>query len=238
MRALRWLKEVRLLLLFFHFNLDFRRTFRLLFFLDGRFARCQHYQHRTAFHHRCLLNRADVCKRLGDLFQVFQRDLGIIHFATAEPDGHANLMPLQKPAAGVFHFEAAMGLIGLWAKADFLDLDLGLRFLGFFFLLGPLVNELAKIHDTADRRRGAGRNLHKIQFGIVCNLQRLFDGNDADIAAIRSDQADFRYTDAFIYSKFVSADKPLLVAYEISEVFPTFPNRATSTKISEILSCP
>jgi len=42
-------------------------------------------------------------------------------------------------------------------------------------------------------------------------LQGLPDGNNADIAAIWTDQADFRDADALIDSKFCSADKFLLV---------------------------
>ena len=45
----------------------------------------------------------------------------------------------------------------------------------------------------------------------MCNLQGLFDGNDSDVSAVWPDQADFRDADALVDSKFVSADKLLLI---------------------------
>ena len=104
-----------------------------------------------------------------------------------------------------------MGFIRFGAQADFLDFDLGLCLLGFAFLLGTLINELAIVDHTADGRVGVGGNFHKVQLGVACNLQCLSGGNNTDIAAIWPDQADFRDADALIDSKFCSADKFLLV---------------------------
>ena len=103
-----------------------------------------------------------------------------------------------------------MRFIGLRTQADFLDLDLGLGFLCLTILLCPLIDELSKVHHSADRRGGVGRNLDKIQLGVACNLQGLLDGNNTDVAAVWPDQSDLWDADALIYSKFCSADKFLL----------------------------
>ena len=103
-----------------------------------------------------------------------------------------------------------MRLIGFRTQADFLDLDLGLRPLGFAFLLSTFVNELAIVDHAADGRTGVGGYFHKVQIGVAGDLQGLSGGNDTDVAAVGSDQTDFRGADALIDSKFCSADKFLL----------------------------
>ncbi len=97
---------------------------------------------------------SDISQGGGDLLQVFERDLWVIHLAAAELDRHTDFVPLQQPAAGIVHLEAAVGFVRLRAQADFLDLDLGLGFFGLALLLGAFINELAIVDHTADRRSG------------------------------------------------------------------------------------
>ena len=165
------------------------------------FAGRQNHQHRAPFHLRGGFDHGYIGQRLGDLFQIFECDLGVIHFAAAELDGHANLMPLLQPAAGIIYFEAAMSLVRFGPQPDFFDFDLGLGPFGLTILLRPLINELSKVHHTADGRIGIRRNLHKVQLGIAGNLQGLADRHNTNVAAIRPDQSDFRNPDALIYSK-------------------------------------
>jgi len=89
-------------------------------------------------------------------------------------------------------------LVGLGAQADFLDLDLGLGFAGFAFLLGAFVDELAKVHHPADRRNRPCRDFHQIQFRFPGDLERPFNGHDPQILPGWTDQAHFRYPDGFI----------------------------------------
>jgi hypothetical protein len=95
-----------------------------------------------------------------------------------------------------------VGFVRLRAQADFLDLNLGLGFLGFAVLFSPFVDELAVVNHTADRRIGVRRDLDQVQLSVACDLQGLADRYDTDVAAIWPDQADFRDADALINSKF------------------------------------
>ena len=137
-------------------SLGLRLLIALIFFLGAAFVGGHHHEHGTAFHLRRDLDRGDIGQGGGDFLQVFERDLGVIHLATAELDRHTDFVSLQKPAAGIVHFETTVRFIGLGTQADFLDFDLGLRPFGLAFLLGALINELAIIDDTADRRIGVG----------------------------------------------------------------------------------
>ena len=95
-----------------------------------------------------------------------------------------------------------MRFICLRTEADFLDLDLGLCFLGLTFFFGAFINELAVIDYAADRRIGIRRDFDKVQLGVACDLQGLTYGYNSNVPAIRPDQADLRDADALIYSKF------------------------------------
>jgi hypothetical protein len=81
------------------------------------------------------------------------------------------------------------------------------------------IPELAKIHYTTNRRYSSGRNFHEIHVGIAGNLQSLTYRHNTDIAAIWTNQANFRDADTLIYSKFVGADMLLLIINETNPAF-------------------
>ncbi|GLS81966.1 hypothetical protein GCM10007893_28240 [Paracoccus marinus] len=80
--------------------------------------------------------------------------------------------------------------VGPGAELHFLDLDDLLVLAGFGFALLLFVLELAHIHDLADRRRGVGRNLDQIEPDLLRQLDAACGGDDADVFAVRADQAD------------------------------------------------
>ena len=104
-----------------------------------------------------------------------------------------------------------MVFICLRPQPDFLHLDFGLSLFCLAFFLCPFVDEFPKIHHTTDGRVSVRRNLNKVKLGFVGKLQSLFDGHHTDVITIGPNQAYFRNTDAFIYSKIVCADMLLLI---------------------------
>ena len=174
----------------------------LIFLFCSAFVWSQHHEHCAPFHLRWDFDRGDISKGSCNFLQIFERDLGIIHFAAAELDRHADFVSLEQPAAGIVHLEAAVRFVRLRAQADFLDFDLGLRLFGFAFFLGAFINELAIVYHAADGGSGVWRYFDKIQLGVACNLESLAERHDTDVAAIWSNQTDLRDADALIYSKF------------------------------------
>jgi hypothetical protein len=57
-------------------------------------------------------------------------------------------------------------ITGLWAQTDFFDLNFGLRFSRFAFLLFFFVEELAVVDDFANGRVGIRSDLYQIQTDI------------------------------------------------------------------------
>jgi len=149
-----------------------------------------------------------------NFFQVFEGNFRIIHFATTESDGYFHFHPVFQPATCISHFEGAMVLIRLWPQPDFLHLNFGLSFLCLAFFLCSFIDELSKIHHTANGRVSVGRDLDQVEFGVAGKFQGFLDGHYTDVVPVGTNQADFRNTDAFIYSKFVGADMLLLLTIQ------------------------
>ena len=105
-----------------------------------------------------------------------------------------------QPAAGITDLEALVVVSGLGAHADLFDLDFLLRLLGLFFFLCPLVNKLAVIDDTANRRLGVWSHFYQIEISLIGFCHGFFYRYDTDIFTAGINQADFFGSDTFIDS--------------------------------------
>ena len=65
-------------------------------------------------------------------------------------------------------------------------------------LLRLLVHVLAEIHDPADGRRDVGGDLDQIKIELLRELERLAGGQDAELLALRADDADLLGLDTVI----------------------------------------
>ncbi len=98
--------------------------------------------------------------------------------------GYLGLVPFFKETADMLYLEVKVVVIGLGPDLDLFYLDMNLFLLCLLLFLAHLVLVFAEIHDTAYRRRGRGRNLHKIQLtGFRC-LKGLADGQYSQLFAI------------------------------------------------------
>jgi hypothetical protein len=59
---------------------------------------------------------------------------------------------------------------------------------------------LTPVHDADHDGAGLGSNFDEIQTGICCGLAGLFEGDDADLFAAGTDQADGTQTDLIVDS--------------------------------------
>jgi hypothetical protein len=64
--------------------------------------------------------------------------------------------------------------------------------------LRRLVLELAVVHDLANRWFGIRGNFDKVEIGVRGDAKSVFDTHNAHLLPSWSDQADFRYADAFV----------------------------------------
>jgi hypothetical protein len=69
---------------------------------------------------------------------------------------------------------------------------------GLLLFLGLVVLVLRVVEHPADRRIGLGRDLHKVEFPILCKFERVRCFQDADLIALIVDQPDLRNPDAVV----------------------------------------
>ena len=110
---------------------------------------------------------------------------------------------------------ALLGLVvmGVDLRAELLLLDHRelLVAAGLPGLLRALVLELAVVHELADRGAGGGSDLDEVELGLLRQPQGVLDAHDADLLAVRADQADLGHADAVVDARFC-ADADLLVS--------------------------
>jgi len=167
----------------------------------GLFRRgADHHDHLAAFHLGHVLDLADagLFHVIGHPLQKLAAEIEMRHFAAAKAQADLHLVAVFEETEDIAHLHVVIVLVGVGAEFHFLDVDrlLLLARLGFALLL--FVFELAVIHDLADRRIGIGRDLDKIEPGLVGQFKGFPGGNNAKVFAVGPDQPDFRRCDSLV----------------------------------------
>ncbi|CPW36438.1 Uncharacterised protein [Mycobacteroides abscessus] len=180
--------------------------------------RRQHHRHVAAVLLRGCLHEAVVGDVRAEPLQQPVAQFGPGLLASAEHDRDLDFGSGFQEADHVALLGFVVVIVDLGPKLLFLDDGLLLILARLTRFLGRLVLELAVVHDLADRRPGIWGYLDKVEIGVGCDAERIFDPHDADLLAFRADQADFGYADTFIDAG-LSADvaslaRPLTVVTE------------------------
>src|SRR3954454_16542077 len=69
-------------------------------------------------------------------------------------------------------------------------------------LLRVLVFPLPVVHELGNGRAGGGRDLDKVEIGLLSEAQRVTDGDDADLLAVGTDETHFRDSDPVVDAGF------------------------------------
>ena len=158
----------------------------------GRARARQHGEHRTALHHRTLLDDGDVLQGPDDAVDLAARDLGVRGLATSEPDQQPDLMTFLDEAPGRTGADVDVVVIGARAQSKLLELDGVLVLFGLPLLLGRLVLEAAVVEELADGRHRVGRDLDQVEILLSCHFERLHGRHDAELRPIFVDESNFR----------------------------------------------
>lgn len=79
---------------------------------------------------------------------------------------------------------------GFRSQTDLFDLDLGLRFASFAFLLRPLVQELSVIEHPTHWGNGVGGHFDQVEIGFLSDLERFLDWHNPNVIAVGANQAN------------------------------------------------
>ncbi len=173
-------------------------------------VRGQHHRHVASV----LLGRGLDESVVGDVgAQALQQSVtqfGPRLLASTEHDGHLDFRSRLQEPDHVTPFGRIVVIIDLGSQLLFFDDGLLLVLARLARLLRRLVFELAVVHDLADRWSGIRGNFDKVEIGVRGDAKGVFDTHDAYLLASWSDQADFRYADAFVNTG-LSADGASLI---------------------------
>ena len=145
--------------------------------------RGDHHRHPPTVHGWNALHLHGFAQFLDDLVEGFDGPFPVNSLPTPKEHGELDLVPFLEKAAGAIQLDAPIVLVGLGAKADFLQNDYvstGCSLLPFL----PLILVLAVIHDTADRRFFHRRDFNKVKPRITRKAQRFFHWDDTELRLI------------------------------------------------------
>ena len=120
------------------------------------------------------------------------------HFTAAKSQGNLDLVAFLEEPAHRAHLNVVVVIVDAGAHLDLLQLDHFLVLAGFGGFLLFLVFEFAVVHDFADRRVRVRRNLHQVDAGSGCALERIGRGDNTDVCAGLVDQSNFAGPDQFV----------------------------------------
>ena len=171
------------------------------------------HDHAPAFHVGRDLDGRQIRRRLDHAVEDVHAGLRVRDLAAAEHDREPDLVAALEEAADMLHLEVHVVPFRLGTELDLLDLD-GRRVLaGLLLLLGLLVLVLAVVHDAADRREGARRDLDEIQPLLLGQAQRLMGGHDARLRLFVDDDPHLGNPDAVVDAEPTLGPAPIVSAH-------------------------
>jgi hypothetical protein len=155
--------------------------------------------HGIAFHARPEFHNPFIADFSHQALQDFPSQILVGHFASAEAQAGFHLVAFGKKPQNMVSFGDVIVLVHVDAELYFLQDDLFLVLFCRPFLLFLLVEELAVIHDAANRGLRRGGNLYQIK-SLFPGLPRcILRRHDAKLFAIRANHAYFTRADPLIH---------------------------------------
>lgn len=166
--------------------------FGIFLSLAGSRLGAQDHRHEPSVEARGLVNLRNSRQNLRERDHLPLPNFGMRDLACTELAGYLNLVAFRKKLLRLSQegVQVAPGRAGAHFDALHVLLDL----LIFLRLLLGLVLVLAEIDDFADRRLGTRRHHHQVKSRFSRQVQRLTTLKDANLAAVRTDDANVTET--------------------------------------------
>jgi len=167
--------------------------------------RPDHHDHVPAVLLRLRLDEAEFLDVAGQPLKQLVPKLRPRLLAAAEHDRHLDLVSLPQEPLDVALLGAVVVRVDLRPDLDLLDDRLRLVLARLPGLERRLVLELAEVHELADRRPRGRRHLYEVEVCLLGQPQSVGDRDDPDLLAGWAYEANFRYPDTVVDTRF-SAD--------------------------------
>ena len=158
----------------------------------------KHHRHVATFEPGLGLDLDVRADHVEDLIEDLRAELRVGHLAPSELQRHLDLVTFVDELVDLADLDVEVAPADLRPELDFLDRHVRRLAPGLLGLLGLLVPELAVVHDPAHRRVGHRGHLDEVEVESPGHLQRLGYGFDAQLIAVRTDEADLAGSDAIV----------------------------------------
>ena len=132
---------------------------------------------------------------LDEIVHLLEAELLVGHFTTTETERHLYLHLFAEEVDGMLQLNAKVMRVDVGAKLDLLNLIRVLVLLGFLFLLGLLVTELAVIDQFTNRRIGVRSDFDEIHAAVAPERDGITEGHHPQLTAFGVDDTDLAGTD-------------------------------------------
>src|SRR2546428_993661 len=171
------------------------------------FRRRQDHREKPPFLPRGLLDLRAAPHQSQHFIQHRPAHLLVRHLAATEHHGDLGLVPIGQEPLHLAHLRLQVGLNGARSQLVFLEMRTLVVLLGGVGFLAQLILVLAEVHDLTDRRLSRRRDLDKIVSQFFRFLQGINRRHDAELFALRTDDAYWRYSDLSIDPQFWNGDR-------------------------------
>ena len=114
------------------------------------------------------------------------------HFSTPETYGYLATITYLDELGQFSQLDLVITFLGTRSKLDFLNMNLTLFLALVMQLFLLLKSVLAIVHQTTDWRFCIGDQFNQVQFGLFCELLRLFQCYDAFLLTVFGNKPDLR----------------------------------------------
>jgi hypothetical protein len=166
--------------------------------------RYQRHHKTVAIGDRRLFDGGRLDEPISDRVQQFHPQVAMLHLASAEHDGDADLVVRRDKLADVLDLDVKVVRADMRLEAHFLEQTRLLLLARLPLLLVLLVLELRVVEDLADRRIRLRGDLDEIESLLAGQGQGFSDRFDADLSAVRVDKTDFLGRDPLIDASSIS----------------------------------
>ena len=148
------------------------------------------------------LDEAEFLDVAGEALQQPEPEFGPGLLASPEHDRHLDLVSLPEEPLDVAPLRPVVMRVDLGPELDLLDDRLGLVLAGLPGFERGLVFELAVVHKLADRWPCRGRDLDQVEVGLLGQPERITQGNNPYLLAVRADEPYLGNPDALVDTGF------------------------------------
>lgn len=157
------------------------------FVFTSFFARREEHGQITTFQHGLLVDVAAFGQSIGKALEQGSTDILVCHLTALELNHYLHFIAVREEAARLINLGVEIVGIDFAGQLNFLHVDLLLLLFVFFFFLVPVKTEFAVVHDATHSGGSLCYHQYQVHVLVVRHIQRLGQGNDADLVVVGSD---------------------------------------------------